>query len=240
MGRAPANKRQKASHTDLPLTNVILATPGKNDGELPELVFSRFYNCKREAKIGKDSYFLRINIKRKDYNQEHQDIELNPEDRISIPVPLENIQGISVISGMNPCEEVLKAYSDRLDLKASIEAWTKVIVQRTELHDKKKAAFLELPEIAEIPEIESEDEEENALETTANEPVQSEETGLETAEEIAPETTEEIAPETTEDIAPDPTEENPPVESDDVPEVVREDNAPEVSEEQEENDEEAM
>merc|ERR1711920_35310 len=215
MGRAPANKRQKASHTDLPLTNVILATPGKNDGELPELVFSRFYNCKREAKIGKDSYFLRINIKRKDYNQEHQDVKLNPEDRISIPVPLENIQGISVISGMNPCEEVLKAYSDRLDLKASIEAWTKVIAQRTELHAKKQAAFLELPEIAEIPEIESEDEEENAPETTANEAAQSEEAAPETTEEIAPETTEEIAPEaaeehaleTTEEIAPETTEE---------------------------------
>jgi len=222
--------------------NVILATPGNKEGEMPELVFSRFYNCTREAKIGKDNYFLRINIKRKDGEQEHQDVKFNPDDRISIPVPLENIEGISVFSGMNPCEDLLKAYSDRLDLKASIEAWTKVIVQRTELHAKKQAAFMELPEIEEVPEIESEAEEtvaeaeeENAPETTeVDEPVASEETAAETTEEVAPEATEENADEVTEENADEATEENEPEET--------EENATEASEQTDETkiDEEAM
>jgi len=222
--RAPAKKRQKARHTELPLTNVILATLGNKEGELPELVFSGFYNCKREAKIGKDSYFLRINIKRKDSNQEHQDIKFNPEDRISIPVPLENIGGISVLWGMNPCEELLKAYSDRHDLKASIEVWKKAIVQQTEFHEKKKAALLELPEIAEVPEIESEDENEILPETTTNEPAKSE----------------EAAPETTEEIASEATVENACVESEEVETEVREENAPDSSEEQKDYEEETM
>eukprot|EP00495_Collosphaeridae_sp_1-RS-2012_P003587 TRINITY_DN2964_c0_g1_i1.p1 TRINITY_DN2964_c0_g1~~TRINITY_DN2964_c0_g1_i1.p1 ORF type:complete len:612 (-),score=165.93 TRINITY_DN2964_c0_g1_i1:176-2011(-) len=123
-----------------------------------------------------------------------------------------------------PCEELLKAYSDRLDLKASIEVWKKAIVQQTEFHAKKTAALLELPEIAEVPEIESEDEEEIVPETTKNDAAQSE----------------EAAPDTTEEIASEATKENSPVESEDVETEAREENAPDSSEEQKDNDEETM
>jgi len=151
----PSKKRLKVSQTQLPLTTIILATLGNNEGKMPELVFSRFYDCTREAKIGRQTYSLRININRKDGEREHQDEDFKSE-RVSIPVPLTHIEGVSVLSGMNAGEELLKAYSDGIALQASIKNWKKVIAKRTELHAKKQTVLEDLPEIEDKPKSESE------------------------------------------------------------------------------------
>jgi len=166
-----AKKRLKTNRAVIPLTNIILATPGDNEGELPKLIYSRFYKCNREVKVGKDEHFLAININRKGGNEEHQDEVFNPDDRISIPVPLANIEGISILSGMNPCEELLKAYYDRFALKNSIEHWRKVIDKRIEMHAKKQTEFLKLPEVEDISVLEPEVEEENVLVVEAEDKV---------------------------------------------------------------------
>jgi len=180
---AQAKKRQKSNHSQISLTTIILAKPGNNEGEMPEIVSSRFYDCVREAKIGKSSYFLRINIGRKGGKKEFQDEEPNPEDRISIPVPLDSVEGISVLSGMNPCEELLKAYSDRFALKASIEHWSRIIAKRTDSYEKNEAKLQELPEIQEEPEVEPEAAEENEGEDEGNEPEATDEVGSQDQEE---------------------------------------------------------
>jgi len=161
---AQAKKRQKSNHAQIDLTTIILARQGNNEGEMPELVSSRFYDCTQEAKIGKNSYFLRINISRKGGKKKYQDEDPNPDDRISIPVPLDSVEGISVLSGMNPCEDLLKAYSDRFALKASIEHWKKIIAQRTESYETNQTKLQELPEIEEEPEVEAEADEKDSEE----------------------------------------------------------------------------
>lgn len=196
-----AKKRVKSDFAQLPLTNIILATPGNKQGEMPELVFSRFYDCRREAVLGRESYDIRINIRREGGESEHQDEQPKSDERITVPVPYENIEGISILSGMNPCEDLLKAYTDRFALQASIEAWTKVIAQRTEVHAKKQKAFLELPEIPDEPEAKPEVEPEPVNPEVGAE-IENEQMAT---QEIEPQATDtqEIEPQATDENAPE-------------------------------------
>jgi len=193
-----AKKRVKSDYAQLPLTNIILATPGNKEGDMPELVFSRFYDCRREAVLGRESYDIRINIKREGGESEHRDEQPKPDERITIPVPLENIEGISILSGMNPCEDLLKAYTDRFALQASIEAWTKVIAQRTEVHEKKRKAFLELPEIPDEPPAEPETETPAVEAEKENEQMATQESEPQATDENAPEGQEGVEADTDE------------------------------------------
>jgi len=151
----PKKRLKKANHTELPLTTIILAKPGNYQGDIPTLIFSRFYDCTREASIGRKNHYLRINISRKGGEQEHQDEQFLTDDRISIPVPLSHIEGISMISGMSPCEELLKVYYDRFTFKANIAHWKRIIAKRIEVHAKKQADFLVIPEVEDEPDYES-------------------------------------------------------------------------------------
>jgi len=144
-----AKKRQKSNYAQVPLSTILLATHGDKDGKAPELVFGGFYECTREAKFGKDIHFLRINVtKRKD----------NTSDTVSIPVPLESIGAVSVLSGMNKFEELLRAHTDRIALLASIERFGKVIEKREGVYAAK------MEELALMPVIEDEPEEEVEVE----------------------------------------------------------------------------
>jgi len=151
----PKKRLKKVNHTELPLTTIILAKPGNYEGDFPTLIFSRFYDCTREANIGRKNHYLRINISRKGGEQEHQDEQFLTDDRISIPVPLSHIEGISMISGMSPCEELLKVYYDRFTFKANIAHWKRIIAKRIEVHAKKQTDFLAIPEVEDEPDYET-------------------------------------------------------------------------------------
>jgi len=152
---AQSKKRLKSSnHASFPLSTLMLVNPGDKKGSAPELLCSGFYDCVREAKIGRSSHFFRINISRKVYKglkQKGVDSN-NKQDAVSIPVPLENIEGVSVLPGMEDFKALLKAHSDRASLRVSIARWVKVIEKRTLAHVTKLAEFEKMPEIEEEPE----------------------------------------------------------------------------------------
>jgi len=146
-----SSKRQRVGYHHLPLSAIILAKPGDKTGRIPELVFSGFYDCHREAKFGRNKHQLQLHISRKSKVGRRQ------EDRVSIPVPLDNIEGLAVLSGTNPFEEMMQAYSDRGSIEESIENLTKEIERRTEQYNKKDEELNALPEIEELPEEEKEE-----------------------------------------------------------------------------------
>jgi len=147
-----SSKRQRVTYSHLPLSTIILAKPGDKTGSVPELVFSGFYDCHREAKFSTNKHHLQLHISRKSKMGRRQ------EDRVSIPVPLQNIEGLAVLTGTNPFEEMMQAYSDRDTIKESIENLTKEIERRTEAYNKKEEEFNALPEIEELPAEEEEEE----------------------------------------------------------------------------------
>jgi len=150
-----AKKRQKSNHAQLPLSTILLARHGDKDGKAPELVFGGFYECNREAKIGRESHFLRINAtRRKDKISE----------TVSIPVPLESIGAVSVISGMNKVEKLLKAHTDRISLLASIERSGRIMEKREGVYAAKMEELALMPVIEEEPEQEAEEKSDEEVE----------------------------------------------------------------------------
>jgi len=146
-----SSKRQRTSYSHIPLSTIILAKPGDKTGSIPELVFSGFYDCHREAKFGRQRHHLQLHISRKSKIGRRQD------DRVSIPVPLDNIEGIAVLTGTNPFEEMMQAHSDRDAIKESIANLEKEIERRNEAYNKKEEELNALPEIEELPEEEIEE-----------------------------------------------------------------------------------
>lgn len=151
-----SSKRQRTTYSILPLSTIILAKPGDKTGSVPELVFSGFYDCHREAKFGRNKHHLQLHISRKNKVGRRQD------DRVSIPVPLENIEGLAVLTGTNPFEEMMQAYTDRDSIKETIKNLEKEIERRTEAYNKKEEELNALPEIEELPEEEIEEPVEEA------------------------------------------------------------------------------
>jgi len=155
----------KSSYSHIPLSTIIFAQPGDSSGKVPELLFSRFYNCSREAKISTSSAFLQLNVTSLGRNKQ--------KDRVSIPVPIESIEAISVLSGMNPFEEMLRGLSEKNALESSIERWSKEIEERSAAHAAKLEELQSLPEVEDEPVEESaeikEDNEnaDNAMDTEA-------------------------------------------------------------------------
>lgn len=146
--KAVANKRQKVvvKYSQIPLTKVMLVNPGDNEGALPELVFGGFYDCSREAKMGKPRHLLQIEATNKS-EKKKRGSDGSPEWKVSIPVPITNVEAVSIISGTNPFEKLLKAHSDRISLKNSIEHWNKVIRGRNLALQKKEEELQKLQEI---------------------------------------------------------------------------------------------
>jgi len=157
---AQSKKRLKSSnHASFPLSTLMLVNPGDKKGSAPELLCSGFYDCVREAKIGRQSHFLRINISRKVYKGlKQKGVDHNKSDAVSIPVPLENIEAVTVLPGMKDFKNLLKAHSDRAFLRVSIARWVKVIEKRTVAHATKLEEFEKMPEIEEEPEAPEEEE----------------------------------------------------------------------------------
>merc|ERR1719397_1434936 len=151
---AQSKKRLKSNYSSFPLSTLMLANPGDKTGSLPELLLSGFYDCSREAKIGRQSHFFRININRKVYKGlKQKGVDPNKSsDAVSIPVPLENIEAVTVLPGMKDFKALLKAHSDRASLRVSYARWVKVIEKRTLAHSTKLAEFEKMPEIEEEPE----------------------------------------------------------------------------------------
>jgi len=141
------------------LTTVILAQPGDKTGKVPKLVFSGFYDCTREAKVSKSRHFLQLNISRKSKTN------LRSEDRVSIPVPFENIEAVTVLSGMNPFEEMIAAHSERDVIKTNIENYEKEIKKRLEAYAKKADELGNMPEIEQVIEDEEEVQQTREVET---------------------------------------------------------------------------
>jgi len=154
-----SNKRLKSSYYHIPLSTIIFAQPGNTEGKTPELVCSRFYNCNREAKLSTNSHYLQLNITRRAKRQ--------GGDRVSIPVPLDSIEAISVLSGMNPFEEMLKALAEKRALETSIERWGKQVLERSAAYTEK---FGELQSMPEVEEWEPEDFTGEAQEESQNPP----------------------------------------------------------------------
>jgi len=145
-----ANKRQKVvNYSQLPLTKVMLVNPGTKDGGLPELVFGGFYDCVREAKMGKPRHLLQVEVTKKSEKKKGEDTSAQADWRVSIPVPTTSVEAVSIVSGDNPFEKVLKAHSDRISLKNSIEHWNKVIRGRTLALQKKEEELQNLQKIEE-------------------------------------------------------------------------------------------
>lgn len=153
--KAVANKRQKVvvKYSQIPLTKVMLVNPGDNEGALPELVFGGFYDCTREAKIGKPRHLLQIEATNKSDKKKRGSDSSDSEWKVSIPVLTTSVESVSIISGTNPFEKLLKAHSDRISLKNSIEHWNKVIRGRNLALQKKEE------ELQKLQEIEDEEEE---------------------------------------------------------------------------------
>jgi len=170
-----STKRQRTSYSHLPLTTVILAQPGDKTGKVPKLVFSGFYDCTREAKVSRSRHYLQLNISRKNKTNRRA-----AEDRVSIPVPYENIEAVAVLSGMNPFEEMIAAHSERYVLQTNIENCEKEIEKRLEAYAKKAEELSNMPEIEQV--VEEVDEVEETRE-------------VETAEVLLPTPTEETAAE---------------------------------------------
>jgi len=139
-----STKRQRTSYSHLPLTTVILAQPGDKTGKVPKLVFSGFYDCTREAKVSRSRHYLQLNISRKSKTNRRS------EDRVSIPVPFENIAAVAVLSGMNPFEEMIAAHSERDVIKTNIENYEKEITKRLEAYAKKSDELGNMPEIEQV------------------------------------------------------------------------------------------
>jgi len=172
-----ANKRQKlVSYSKIPLTTVMLVNPGSEDNALPELVFGAFYDCIREAKMGKPRHLLHIDVTKKTEKKKREDSSPPADWRVSIPVPTTSVEAVSIISGTNPFEKLLKAHSDRISLKNSIEHWNKVIRGRTTALQKKEE---ELQQIIEAIE-EAEKSEVNESEKPDDEAAKDDDTGKET------------------------------------------------------------
>jgi len=134
-----SNKRLKSSYYHIPLSTIIFATPGDAEGKAPQLVCGRFYSCNREAKLSTNSHYLQLNITRRAKRQ---------GDRVSIPVPLDSIETVSVLSGMNPFEEMLKALSEKRALETSIERWGKQVIERRSAYEEKAGELQSMPEVA--------------------------------------------------------------------------------------------
>jgi len=165
---AQAKKRLKSNYSSFPLSTLMLANPGDKTGSLPELLLSGFYDCSREAKIGRQSHFFRINISRKVYKGlKQKGVDPNKSsDAVSIPVPLENIESVTVLPGMEDFKALLKAHSDRANLRVSFARWMKVIEKRQIAHSTKLQEFQNMPELEEEPEVcEEEDVEEEPEQT---------------------------------------------------------------------------
>jgi len=181
--KAVANKRQKVvKYSQIPLTKVMLVNPGNKEGELPELVFGGFYDCVREAKIGKPRHLLQIEATNKSEKKKRGSDSSQADWKVSIPVPTTSVEAVSIISGTNPFEKLLKAHSDRISLNNSIEHWNKVIRGRTAALQKKEEELESLQEIEEeveeAPEPKNEEvakteEEEAAKEADADDKTES-------------------------------------------------------------------
>jgi len=153
-----SKKRQKKVEVDIPLSTILLATYGEKDSKLPGLIFGGFYECTRQAKLGTNNNVLRINVtRRKDQNSE----------TVSIPVPVDAIREVSVVSGMNRFEELLMAPSKQDTLLASIERLSNTIEKREGIYAKK------MEELELMPVFEDEEgdncEEETVKENNADE-----------------------------------------------------------------------
>jgi len=82
----------------LPLSYIIMAKLDSETG-VPDLAFSRFYNCRQEANWEKKG-LLRITVTRENVSK--------PE-MVSIPIPVDTIGGIAVFTGMNRFDKLLEA-----------------------------------------------------------------------------------------------------------------------------------
>jgi len=165
-----ANKRKKlASYSHLPLTKVIFVNPGEKTGVLPELVFGGFYDCARVAKLSKPKHVLQIDVTKKNDKKKCEENRRSTDYRVSIPVTFSNIETVSVISGMNPLERLLKAHSDRTSLRKSIEHWSKVIDGRVEALRKKQVELRDMSQVDDEAQEGTEQEDEVVNDTNANE-----------------------------------------------------------------------
>lgn len=132
---------EKSNSWTIPLSNIIMAKFDSVTG-VPELVFSRFYNCKQEA-YWENCRYLKLRVNREKV--------LNPE-KVSIPIPNDSISGVAVFCGMNRFDKLLEAYDDRINLKSSIENLTGVIKKCEESYSKKLKELHSIPEIVDTTE----------------------------------------------------------------------------------------
>jgi len=100
--------------------------------------------------VSKSRHYLQLHISRKSKTNR------GAEDRVSIPVPFENIAAVAVLSGMNPFEEMIAAHSERDVIKTNIENYEKEIKKRLDAYAKKADELGNMPEIEQVMEEEEE------------------------------------------------------------------------------------
>jgi len=123
--RQRTQNKEKSSSWCIPLSKIIMAKMDSKTG-VPDIVFSRFYNCRQEAHWEKNR-----NLKLKVYRE-----NVSNTDRVSIPIPNDSISGVSFFCGMNRFDKLLEVYDDKMKLKASIKHWVGVIEKRKKAHAK--------------------------------------------------------------------------------------------------------
>lgn len=145
---ASVSKRHKTNNSVLPIATVIFAKYGDKSGSVPELMCSRFYDCTREINIGKVHHHLRIKVNRRVGKKLKL---MGKGESCTIPVLLENIEGVSVLSGMTSFKKLLVAHNERATLRMSIVNWIKLIEKRRITLSKKEIEYQNLPEIGDEP-----------------------------------------------------------------------------------------
>merc|ERR1719397_1835001 len=103
-----SSAEMKQEQFTLPLSMIILADLGNSSEKLPNLL-TGFYDWTKQAKIGRKTHFLRLNLTSKcpeDEKESTEKGEFKPK-KISIPISLDKIEKISVISGMKPFEQMM-------------------------------------------------------------------------------------------------------------------------------------
>lgn len=115
-------------------------------------------------------------------------------DTVSIPVPLDSIGAVSVVSGTNKLAELLNAHKDRIALLTSIDRYGKLIEKREGVYAAKMEELALMPVIEEEPEEDPQKELEEEGEKAEEQPAEAEtEAETDIAEEEATEEDEQEA-----------------------------------------------
>lgn len=145
-----SSAKMKKEQFTLPLSKIILADLGNSTEKLPNLL-TGFYDWTKQAKIGRKTHFLRLFLTSKS-PQDEKEYEEKGElkgKQISIPISLDEIEKISVVSGMKPFEQMMMAHSKSIALHISIERLRKVIENRSKSLQKEKTQLKTLNETLE-------------------------------------------------------------------------------------------